>query len=157
MRIGQGYDVHRLVEGRPLTIGGVTIPHELGLDGHSDADVLLHAVCDALLGAVGKGDIGNHFPDTDPSYRDADSRDLLRQVCEIVSKVGYVVGNIDATVIAQRPRMAPHIAAMQSNIAHDLGIAVSQVNIKATTTETLGFEGAGQGIAASAVVLCLPN
>jgi 2-C-methyl-D-erythritol 2,4-cyclodiphosphate synthase len=157
MRIGQGYDVHRLVEGRPLTIGGVTIPHELGLDGHSDADVLLHAVCDALLGAVGKGDIGNHFPDTDPSYRDADSRDLLRQVGEIVSEAGYVVGNIDATVIAQRPRMAPHIAAMQSNIAHDLGIAVSQVNIKATTTETLGFEGAGQGIAASAVVLCLPN
>ncbi len=156
MRIGQGYDVHRLVKGRPLIIGGVSIPHELGLDGHSDADVLLHAVCDALLGAAGEGDIGRHFPDTDPAYKNVDSRDLLRQVSVIVREAGYSAGNVDATIIAQRPHMAPHIPAMQSNIANDLGIDGSKVNIKATTTERLGFEGAEQGIAASAVVLCLP-
>ena len=156
MRIGQGYDVHRLVKGRPLIIGGVTIPHELGLDGHSDADVLLHAVCDALLGAVGQGDIGRHFPESDPAYKNVDSRDLLRLVNVIVREAGYSVGNIDATIIVQRPHMAPHMPAMQSNIANDLSIDVSKVNIKATTTEKLGFEGAEQGIAASAIVLCRP-
>ncbi len=157
MRIGQGYDVHRLVKGRPLIIGGVTIPHERGLDGHSDADVLLHAICDALLGAIGAGDIGQHFPNTDPAYKDADSRQLLREVCSMVREAGFEPGNLDATIIAEQPRLAPFLRHMQSNVAHDLGVDDTRINIKATTTEGLGFEGSEQGIAASAIVICLPS
>jgi 2-C-methyl-D-erythritol 2,4-cyclodiphosphate synthase len=157
MRIGQGYDVHRLVKGRPLIIGGVTIPHERGLDGHSDADVLLHAICDALLGAIGAGDIGQHFPNTDPAYKDADSRQLLREVCSMVREAGFELGNLDATIIAEQPRLAPFLRHMQSNVAHDLGVDDTRINIKATTTEGLGFEGSEQGIAASAIVICLPS
>lgn len=151
MRIGQGFDVHALVAERRLVIGGVTIPHHKGLAGHSDADVLLHAICDALLGAAALGDIGQHFPDSDARYQGADSRVLLRSVREQLGD--YRVLNIDATIIAQAPRMAPHIAAMVRNIAQDLGIAPQQVNVKATTTEELGFIGRGEGIAAQAVVL----
>ena len=157
MRIGQGYDVHRLVKGRPLIIGGVTIPHERGLEGHSDADVLLHAICDALLGAIGAGDIGQHFPNTDPAYKDADSRQLLRQVCSMVREAGFEPGNLDATLIAEQPRLASFLQPMRSNVAHDLGIDHTRINIKATTTEGLGFEGSEQGIAASAIVICLPS
>lgn len=153
MRIGQGFDVHALVEGRPLVIGGVTIPHERGLAGHSDADVLLHAVCDALIGAAGLGDIGRHFPDTDPRYKGADSRDLLRAVLRLLRERDYAVVNVDATIIAQAPKMAPHIPAMQANIAADLGIDAAQVNVKAKTAEKLGFVGRGEGIVAEAVVL----
>lgn len=153
MRIGQGFDVHRLVPGRKLVIGGVDIPNETGLDGHSDADVLLHAVCDALLGAAALGDIGLHFPDTDPRYKDADSRTLLREVSRLVQEAGYRVLNIDATIVAQAPKMAPHFPAMISNIAADLRLSRGQVNIKATTTEGLGYTGRGEGIAAQAVVL----
>jgi 2-C-methyl-D-erythritol 2,4-cyclodiphosphate synthase len=153
MRIGQGFDVHALVPGRKLIIGGVDIPHEKGLDGHSDADVLLHALCDALLGAAAMGDIGAHFPDTDPSYKNANSRRLLREVSALVQEAGYRVVNLDATIIAQAPRMAPHIPAMVNNIAADLGLSRGQVNIKATTTEGLGFAGRAEGIAAQAVVL----
>jgi 2-C-methyl-D-erythritol 2,4-cyclodiphosphate synthase len=151
MRIGQGFDVHALVAGRRLVVGGVTIPHDKGLEGHSDADVLLHAICDALLGAAGLGDIGRHFPDTDAAYRDADSRHLLRQVKQKLGKAKIL--NIDATIMAQEPRMAPHVARMVENIAADLGIAAAAVNIKATTTEHLGFIGRAEGIAAQAVVL----
>jgi 2-C-methyl-D-erythritol 2,4-cyclodiphosphate synthase len=151
MRVGQGFDVHALVTGRPLVVGGVTIPYHLGLEGHSDADVLLHAICDALLGAAGLGDIGRHFPDSDSRYRGADSRALLRAVREMMKK--HRILNVDATVIAQAPRMAPHIPAMTGNIAADLGVAVDAVNVKATTTESLGFTGRGEGIAAQAVVL----
>jgi 2-C-methyl-D-erythritol 2,4-cyclodiphosphate synthase len=151
MRIGQGFDVHALVAGRRLVVGGVAIPHDKGLEGHSDADVLLHAICDALLGAAGLGDIGRHFPDTDAAYRDADSRHLLRQVKQKLGKAKIV--NIDATIMAQEPRMAPHVARMAENIAADLGIAAAAVNIKATTTEHLGFIGRAEGIAAQAVVL----
>ena len=153
MRIGQGFDVHRLVPGRKLVIGGVDIPNEKGLDGHSDADVLLHALCDALLGAACLGDIGRHFPDTDQRYRGADSRMLLREVSRMVQEAGYRIFNIDATIIAQAPKMAPHIPAMANNIAADLGLSRGQVNIKATTTEGLGYTGRGEGIAAQAVVL----
>ena len=153
VRIGHGLDVHQLVEGRKCIIGGVEIPHEKGLLGHSDADVLLHAICDALLGAAGLGDIGRHFPDTDAQYKGADSRALLREVIELLKKSGYAVGNIDATIIAQAPKMAPHIQRMCLNIAADCGIEVSQVNVKATTTEKLGFTGRGEGIAAEAVCL----
>lgn len=153
MRIGQGFDVHRLVPGRKLVIGGVDIPYEKGLDGHSDADVLLHSVCDALLGAACLGDIGRHFPDTDQRYRGADSRTLLREVSRLVQEAGYRIVNIDATIIAQAPKMAPHIPAMVNNIAADLGLSRGQVNIKATTTEGLGYTGRGEGIAAQAVVL----
>ena len=153
MRIGQGFDVHALVPGRKLIIGGVDIPYERGLEGHSDADVLLHAICDALLGAVAKGDIGTHFPDTDARYKNADSRVLLREVNAMVSQAGYRIANIDATIIAQAPKMAPHIPAMVVNIAADLGVAREQVNVKATTTERLGFTGRGEGIAAQALVL----
>ena len=153
MRIGQGFDVHALVPGRKLIIGGVDIPHERGLEGHSDADVLLHALCDALLGAIAKGDIGTHFPDTDARYKNADSRVLLREVNAMVSQAGYRIANIDATIIAQAPKMAPHIPAMVVNIAADLGVAREQVNVKATTTERLGFTGRGEGIAAQALVL----
>jgi 2-C-methyl-D-erythritol 2,4-cyclodiphosphate synthase len=151
MRIGQGFDVHALVAGRKLVIGGVTIPHSRGLEGHSDADVLLHAICDALLGAAGLGDIGRHFPDTDVAYKGADSRALLRQVKAKLGKAKII--NIDATILAQEPRMAPHVPRMIENIAADLGIAPGAVNVKATTTERLGFLGRAEGIAAQAVVL----
>ena len=153
MRIGHGYDVHRLVEGRPLILGGVTIPWERGLLGHSDADVLLHAVMDALLGAAALPDIGHQFPDTDPAYAGADSRALLRRVGELIGQAGYKVGNIDATIVAQAPKMAPHLAAMAANMAADLGVETGCVNVKATTEERLGFTGAGEGIAAHAVCL----
>jgi len=153
MRIGQGFDVHALVEGRPLIIGGVTIPFERGLAGHSDADVLLHALCDALIGAAGLGDIGKHFPDTDPRYKGIDSRELLRAVVRLLRDRHYGVVNVDATIIAQAPKMAPHIPAMRANIAADLGLAVDDVNIKAKTAEKLGFVGRGEGIVAEAVAL----
>ena len=152
-RIGHGFDVHQLVLGRALIIGGVTIKYERGLLGHSDADVLLHAIADALLGAAGLGDIGKHFPDTDSRYKGIDSRELLRHVVMKIGEAGYVVGNVDATIIAQMPKMAPHISTMVSNISVDLGVASSQVHIKATTTEKLGFTGRGEGIAAEAVCL----
>lgn len=153
MRIGQGFDVHALVTGRKLVIGGVDIPNEKGLDGHSDADVLLHALCDALLGAGALGDIGRHFPDTDSRYKNADSRMLLREVSRLVQEAGYRIVNIDATIIAQAPKMAPHISAMVNNIAADLGLSCGQVNVKATSTDGLGYAGRGEGIAAEAVVL----
>ncbi len=153
MRIGQGFDVHALVPGRRLVLGGVEIPHPLGLEGHSDADVLLHAVCDALLGAAALGDIGRHFPDTDPAYRGADSRVLLREVVSRVRAAGFAPVNVDATIIAQAPRMAPHIPAMVANLAADIALPPSAVNVKATTTERLGFSGRGEGIAAQAVCL----
>lgn len=153
LRIGQGFDVHALVTGRPLIIGGVTIPYGKGLDGHSDADVLLHAICDALIGAAGLGDIGTHFPDTDSRYAGIDSRKLLREVARLVRARGYRVVNVDATVIAQAPRLAPYIAAMRANIAADLGSAIEDVNVKAKTAEKLGTLGRGEGIAAEAVVL----
>jgi 2-C-methyl-D-erythritol 2,4-cyclodiphosphate synthase len=153
MRVGQGFDVHALVAGRKLVIGGVDIPYEKGLEGHSDADVLLHAVCDALLGAAALGDIGRHFPDTDARYKNTDSRMLLREVSRLVQEIGYRIVNIDATIIAQAPKMAPHIPAMVNNIAADLGLSRAQVNIKATTTEGLGFTGRAEGIAAEAIVL----
>lgn len=152
-RIGTGFDVHALVLGRPLIIGGVTIPYDKGLHGHSDADVLLHAITDALFGAAGLGDIGRHFPDTDERYRGADSRLLLRECVQKVRAAGWIIGNIDATIIAQAPKMAPHIPAMQAHIAEDCGLDVTQVNIKAKTTEQLGFTGRGEGIAAEAVAL----
>jgi 2-C-methyl-D-erythritol 2,4-cyclodiphosphate synthase len=154
-RIGQGFDVHALVCGRPLIIGGVTIAHDRGLLGHSDADVLLHAITDALLGAAGLGDIGRHFPDTDPRFAGTDSRVLLREACQRVVAAGWSVGNVDATVIAQEPKLAPHVAAMCANIAADLGVAVECINIKAKTTERLGFTGRGEGIAAEAVALLM--
>ena len=153
MRIGQGFDVHALVAGRRLVIGGVEIAHDKGLLGHSDADVLLHATCDALLGAAGLGDIGRHFPDGDARYKGIDSRELLRQVARLVAQRGLRVVNVDATIIAEAPRMAPHIPRMVENIASDLGIAAADVNVKATTTEKLGFPGRGEGIAAQAVCL----
>ena len=153
MRIGQGYDVHALVPGRKLIIGGVHIPSEKGLHGHSDADVLLHALCDALLGAAAMGDIGAHFPDSDARYKGADSRELLREVSRLVQEAGYRIVNIDGTIIAQAPKMAPHIPAMVNNIAGDLGLSRGQVNVKATTTEGLGYTGRGEGIAAQVVVL----
>ena len=153
MRIGSGYDVHRLVEGRKLIIGGVDIPYEKGLLGHSDADVLLHAIMDALLGAAALGDIGKHFPDTDPAYKGADSMDLLRAVRTIIEDHDYFIDNIDATIIAQRPKMAPYIEKMRANIAGGLGLDLRQVSVKATTEEGLGFTGEGLGIAASAVCL----
>lgn len=153
MRIGQGFDVHALVAGRRLIIGGVDIPFERGLAGHSDADVLLHAICDALIGAAGLGDIGKHFPDTDPRYKGIDSRELLRAVAQLLSEQHYAVVNVDSTIIAQAPKMAPHIAAMRANIAADLGVAVDSVNVKAKTAEKLGLVGRGEGIVAEAVVL----
>ena len=153
MRIGHGYDVHRLVEGRDLILGGVKIDYERGLDGHSDADVLLHAVSDALLGAAGLGDIGRHFPDTDPKYKGADSLLLLKNVAEKVAAAGYRVSNIDVTMIAQRPKLAPYIDTMRSNIADALETDVSNISVKATTEERLGFTGSGEGIAAHAVCL----
>jgi 2-C-methyl-D-erythritol 2,4-cyclodiphosphate synthase len=153
MRIGQGYDVHALVAGRRLVIGGVQIPYEMGLAGHSDADVLLHAICDALLGAAALGDIGSHYPDSDPQYSEADSRELLRATARKVAAAGYRIVNVDCTIVAQAPRMAPHIARMTGNIATDLGIQPAAVSVKATTTEKLGYIGRGEGIAAQAIAL----
>ena len=153
MRIGHGYDVHRLVTGRPLILGGVDIPWEVGLDGHSDADVLLHAVMDALLGAAALGDIGRHFPDTDMTYKGADSRVLLRTVAKKIEEAGYRVGNVDVTMIAQKPKLKDHIPQMVLNIAQDLGIQPGQVNVKATTEEKLGFTGTLEGMACHAVCL----
>ncbi|MHB0985188.1 MAG: 2-C-methyl-D-erythritol 2,4-cyclodiphosphate synthase [Sulfuricella sp.] len=153
MRVGQGFDVHQLVEGRKLIVGGVDIPYERGLFGHSDADVLLHAICDALLGAAGLGDIGRHFPDSDPRYKGIDSRHLLREVMQLLKDKGYGVVNLDATIIAQMPKMAPYTAQMVANIAADLEVAADCVNVKATTTEKLGFAGRGEGIAAQAACL----
>ena len=153
IRIGHGYDVHRLVEGRKLILGGVDIPYERGLLGHSDADVLVHAVMDALLGAAGLGDIGRHFPDKDPAYAGADSLELLHRVFELLEEKGWKVGNVDATVIAQRPRLAEHLPEMQRRIAERINVSSQQVNVKATTEEKLGFTGAGEGIAAHAVAL----
>ena len=153
MRVGQGFDVHALVHGRKLVIGGVEIPYERGLQGHSDADVLLHAICDALLGAAGMGDIGQHYPDNDASYSDIDSRRLLRDVVKKLGAQNLAIVNVDATLIAQEPRMAPYIARMIGNIASDLGVKPAAINIKATTTEKLGFIGRLEGIAASAIAL----
>ncbi len=152
-RIGQGYDLHALVAGRDLILGGVKIPHDKGLLGHSDADALLHAITDALLGAAALGDIGRHFPDTDERYRGVDSRVLLRATLALIQAAGYQVGNVDATIICQVPKMAPHIPEMVNNIAHDLGVAASHVNVKAKTNEGLGHLGRGEGIAVQAIVL----
>lgn len=153
MRVGFGYDVHRLVAGRPLILGGVTIEHPFGLDGHSDADVLLHAITDAILGAAAMGDIGSHFPDTDPAFKDADSMDLLREIIRRVAKQGFRLVNIDATVAAQVPKLRPHIDEMRKKIAEGTGIEVGAVSVKATTTERLGFVGEKQGMSAYAVCL----
>lgn len=152
-RIGQGFDVHQLSEGRPLIIGGITIPYEKGLLGHSDADVLLHTVSDACLGAIGEGDIGRHFPDTDPNFKDADSAKLMEHVWQLVKSKGYELVNADCTIIAQKPKMAPYIEQMRTRIAQLLEADVEQINVKATTTEKLGFAGRGEGIASQAVVL----
>jgi 2-C-methyl-D-erythritol 2,4-cyclodiphosphate synthase len=153
MRIGQGFDVHALVAGRKLVIGGVEIAHDKGLLGHSDADVLLHAICDALLGAAALGDIGRHFPDSDARYKGIDSRELLRHVARLLREKGLQAANVDATIVAEAPRMSPHIPRMVENIAADLGLAADAVNVKATTTEKLGFTGRGEGIAAQAICL----
>lgn len=155
MRVGHGFDVHRLIEGRKCIIGGVEIPHHKGLDGHSDADVLLHAICDALLGAAALGDIGKHFPPTDDQYKGVDSRTLLKQVVKLLVNEGFVVSNIDATVICEAPKLGPHTSMMCQNIAQDCAVNINQINIKATTTEKLGFTGRGEGIAAEAVCLIL--
>lgn len=152
-RIGQGFDVHQLSDNRPLIIGGVTIPYEKGLLGHSDADVLLHTIADACLGAIGEGDIGKHFPDTDPAFKDADSFKLLQHVWAIVKEKGYTLGNLDCTIIAQRPKMAPYIPAIKARIAEALEAGSEQLNVKATTTEKLGFTGREEGIASQAVIL----
>lgn len=152
-RVGQGFDVHQFAEGRPCIIGGITIPHEKGLIGHSDADVLLHTIADACLGAIGEGDIGKHFPDTDPAFKDADSQKLLKHVWDIVKEKGYFLGNLDCTVIAQKPKMAPYIETIRENIADIINVKKEQINVKATTTERLGFTGREEGIAAQAVVL----
>jgi 2-C-methyl-D-erythritol 2,4-cyclodiphosphate synthase len=152
-RIGQGFDVHQLTEGRPLIIGGITIPYDKGLLGHSDADVLLHTISDACLGAIGEGDIGKHFPDTDPNFKDADSAKLMEHVWSLVKEKGYELVNADCTIIAQKPKMAPYIEQMKARIAELLEAAPEQVNVKATTTEKLGFTGRGEGIASQAVVL----
>jgi 2-C-methyl-D-erythritol 2,4-cyclodiphosphate synthase len=153
MRIGQGFDVHALAAGRKLVIGGVEIPFERGLEGHSDADVLLHAICDALIGAAGLGDIGTHFPDTDPKYTGVDSRELLRAVARLLADSGFEVENVDSTIIAQAPKMAPYVKRMRENIAADLSLAVERVNVKAKTAERLGALGRGEGIAAEAIAL----
>lgn len=152
-RIGQGFDVHAFAEGRPLIIGGITIPYEKGLLGHSDADVLLHTIADACLGAIAAGDIGKHFPDTDPAFKDADSAMLLQKVWEFVTEQGYVLGNLDCTIIAQKPKMAPHIESMRARISELLQTDIENVNVKATTTEKLGFTGREEGIASQAIVL----
>ena len=157
MRIGHGFDVHKLVLGRKCIIGGVEIAHEKGLDGHSDADVLLHAICDALLGAAALGDIGKHFPPSDNTYKNADSRQLLRHVIDLINNKNYKVNNIDATVICEAPKLSPHTAQMCANIAADCNIDINQVNVKATTTEKLGFTGRGEGVAAEAVCTIIVN
>ncbi len=156
MRIGHGFDVHALVVGRQCIIGGVDIPHDKGLDGHSDADVLLHAICDALLGAAALGDIGKHFPPSDMRYKGIDSRQLLRHVVLLLKDNGFVIGNVDATVICEAPKLSPHTAQMCTNIASDCEVELSQINVKATTTEKLGFTGRGEGIAAEAVCIITP-
>jgi 2-C-methyl-D-erythritol 2,4-cyclodiphosphate synthase len=156
MRIGHGYDVHRLVEGRLLILGGVTIPYEKGLEGHSDADAVIHALCDAILGALCLGDIGNHFPDTDPEFKNVDSRILLKHIVSLMKEKNYELGNADITILAQAPKMTTHIPAMRENLASDLGSKIENLNIKATTTEKMGFVGLGEGIAAHAVVLLKP-
>lgn len=153
MRIGIGYDVHKLQEGLPLWIGGIRIEHTKGLVGHSDADVLIHAICDALLGAAALGDIGKHFPDTDPAYKGIDSKVLLRHVCQLLKDNGYTIGNVDSIVAAQKPKLMPHIMQMRQTLADCMGVDVSQVSVKATTTEHLGFEGREEGISAQAVAL----
>ncbi len=153
MRIGQGYDAHRFKSGDNIILGGVEIPFDKGLAAHSDGDVLLHAICDALLGASALGDIGSHFPDSDPGLKDVSSRDLLRRVSELLREAGYALCNIDATVIAEQPRISPHVRAMRENIAADTGLAIDAISIKATTTERMGFTGRGEGIAASAVCM----
>ncbi|WP_110113979.1 2-C-methyl-D-erythritol 2,4-cyclodiphosphate synthase [Bacillus sp. CGMCC 1.16541] len=153
IRVGQGFDVHQFAENRPLILGGITIPYEKGLLGHSDADVLLHTIADALLGAAAKGDIGKHFPDTDEAYKDADSAELLTHVWKLLKEENYELSNVDCTIIAQKPKMAPHIDAMRKRIAELLEIEISQINVKATTTEKLGFTGREEGIAAQAAVL----
>ena len=155
IRIGQGYDVHRFKEGGDVILGGVKIPYERGLEAHSDGDVVLHALCDALLGAVAMGDIGKHFPDTDPNFKGVDSRVLLRQVYDLVKNKGYYLGNADITIIAQAPKMSPYTTEMCANIAVDLGVVFDRINVKATTTEQLGFEGRKEGIAVQAIVLLL--
>ncbi len=157
MRIGQGYDVHKLVEGRHCIICGVDIPHEKGLLGHSDADVVIHALCDAILGAAALGDIGKHFPDTDEAFKGANSRVLLREVVKMVKDKGFAISNVDITIIAQKPKMLPYIEKMRENVSSDLEIKTDRVSIKATTTEKLGFEGRGEGISAMAVVLLEEN
>ena len=157
MRIGHGYDVHQLVEGRKLILGGIEIDHAKGLLGHSDADVLLHAICDAIIGALGLGDIGRHFPDTDEQYAGIDSRVLLQNVAALMKQHGFIIGNLDATVIAQQPKLASYISTMEKNIAEDLACSVEHINIKATTTEKLGFAGREEGIEAHAVVVLLTN
>lgn len=157
MRIGQGFDVHQLVEGRPLILGGIEIPYDKGLLGHSDADVLLHTIADACLGAIGEGDIGKHFPDTSSEFKDADSAVLLSRVWDIVKTRGYQLGNVDCTIMAEKPKMAPYIKVMQERIADLLESDVAQVNVKATTTEKLGFTGRGEGIASQAVVLLVKS
>ncbi len=154
-RVGQGFDVHAFAEGRPLILGGIEIPHDRGLIGHSDADVLLHTVTDAALGAIGEGDIGHHFPDTDPAFKDADSAKLLEYIWRIVEDKGYVLGNVDCTIMAQRPKLAPYIEQMRNRIAELLNAEASQVNVKATTTEKLGFIGREEGIAAMATILLI--
>jgi 2-C-methyl-D-erythritol 2,4-cyclodiphosphate synthase len=153
MRIGHGFDAHRFTPGRPLVLGGVTVPHDQGLEAHSDGDVVIHALCDALLGAAGLGDIGRHFPDDDPAFAGIDSRLLLRRVCEQLVAARLEVVSVDLTVVAQQPRLAPHIDAMRSRLAADLGVPAARLNLKATTTERMGFTGRGEGIAAFAVVL----
>jgi 2-C-methyl-D-erythritol 2,4-cyclodiphosphate synthase len=155
MRIGHGYDAHRFIEDRPLILGGVTIPYEKGLEGHSDADAVIHALCDALLGAMGLGDIGNHFPDTDPELKNIDSRILLRQVTDLMVEKKYTLQNADITILAQAPKMAVHISTMKKNLAQDLNSNIENINIKATTTERMGFIGRSEGIAAEAVVLLM--
>ncbi len=157
MRIGHGFDVHKLVEGRQLILGGVTIPYDLGLLGHSDADVLLHAICDAILGAMAAGDIGKHFPDSDPAFKGIDSRKLLCHVIGLMHERNYRIANLDATILCQKPKLAPHIRQMCQNISADCRVALDQINVKATTTETLGFEGRGEGISAHSVVLLLKD
>lgn len=157
MRIGFGYDVHRLVEGRPLVLGGITIPFDRGLDGHSDADVLLHAITDAILGAAGLGDIGAHFPDTDAAWKGADSRVLLQKAMDAVRDAGYDIGNVDATVVMERPKLRPHIDDMREHIAECLGTPARDVSVKATTSEKMGFVGVEDGAAAYAVALCVPH
>lgn len=153
IRIGQGYDVHRLAEGRELWLCGVRIGHTHGLDGHSDADVAIHALCDALLGALALGDIGRHFPDSDPHYKGIDSKILLGHVCSLIGREGYAIGNVDITIMAQRPKLAPHIEDMRRTLAEVMGVGADQVSVKATTTERLGFEGREEGISSSAVAL----